>query len=144
MNSYEKVFISFLRKKGLKLTNPRRIILDAVFSNHGHFDIETLYDQIRSEHKGVSRATIYRTVPLLVEAGLIKKPLRQDSKDHYEHSYRHRKHLHLVCSNCGKIIEAVSKKVEEELLQIADKNDFTLDEYNLTVYGVCHKCSRKN
>jgi Fur family transcriptional regulator, ferric uptake regulator len=144
MNSYEKAFIGFLKKKGLKLTNPRRIILEAVFSNHGHFDIETLYDQIRKEHKGVSRATIYRTVPLMVEAGLIKKPLRQDSKDHYEHSYRHRNHLHLICSECGRIIEATSKQVEERLLQISKKYNFGIEEYNLTVSGICKNCQKKS
>ena len=68
MNAHEKVFINFLKEKGLKLTSPRRIIMEAVFQNHDHFDIETLYDQIRKEHEDVSRATIYRTVPLLVEA----------------------------------------------------------------------------
>ncbi len=143
MQSYEKAFIGFLREKGLKLTNPRRIILEAVFANHGHFDIETLYDQIRSEHKGVSRATIYRTVPLLVEAGLIKKPLRQDSKDQYEHSYRHRDHLHLICSECGKIIEASSKQIEKQLQQIAEKYEFEIDEKNITVDGLCKICRKK-
>jgi Fur family ferric uptake transcriptional regulator len=143
MYSYEKAFISFLRKKGLKLTKPRRIILLAVFANHGHFDIETLYEQIRAEHKDVSRATIYRTIPLLVEAGLIKKPLRQDSKDHYEHSYRHRDHLHMLCTECGKIIEASSKKIVNQLQNIAEKHEFEIDELNITVSGLCKQCRKK-
>jgi len=143
MNAHEKVFINFLKEKGLKLTKPRRIILEAVFLNHDHFDIETLYDQIRNEYKDVSRATIYRTVPLLVEAGLIKKPLRQDCKDHYEHTYGHRNHLHLVCSKCNKIIEESSKQVEGILLDLADKNNFRIDEFNLIVAGLCKRCRKK-
>jgi len=143
MNAHEKVFINFLRKKGLKLTKPRRIILEAVFQNHDHFDIETLYDQIRKEYKDVSRATIYRTVPLLVQAGLIKKPLRQDCKDHYEHTFGHRNHLHLVCVNCKKIIEESNKQVEDILLSLAEKNKFKMDEFNLIVSGLCRKCEKK-
>lgn len=143
MYSYEKAFVNFLRKRGLKLTNPRRIILQAVFANHGHFDIETLYDQIRAEHKGVSRATIYRSIPLLVEAGLIKRPLRQGSKDRYEHTYRHKDHFHLLCSECGKIIEAGSKEVEKRLRDIAEKHKFEIDELNIIVSGLCKKCQKK-
>ncbi|MFC1887938.1 Fur family transcriptional regulator [Candidatus Cloacimonadota bacterium] len=144
MNSYEKAFIGYLKERGLKLTKPRRIILEAVFKNHGHFDIETLYDQIKVEHKGVSRATIYRTIPLLVEAGLIKKPLRQGFKDHYEHTYGHMNHLHLLCTECGKIIEVGTKQVENQLLDIVSKNDFHLSEYNISISGVCNKCQKKS
>ena len=109
-----------------------------------HFDIETLYDQIREKHKDVSRATIYRTVPLLVQAELIKKPLRQNCKDHYEHTYGHRNHLHLVCSSCKKIIEESNKLVEDVLLGLADKNNFKMEEFNLIVSGLCRKCRKKN
>ncbi|KQC06445.1 MAG: hypothetical protein APR54_01665 [Candidatus Cloacimonas sp. SDB] len=143
MKSYEKVFVDFLKRNNLKLTHPRSIILQAVFRNHDHFDIETLYDQIRVEHKNVSRATIYRTIPLLVEAGLIKNPLRQESKDRYEYIYGHRDHLHLVCSKCSKIIEAGSKQIEKLLAEIAQKHDFRIEEYNLVVSGICKKCLNK-
>ncbi len=140
MNDYSKIFTDFLLRKEMKFTNSRKIILDTVFSLHDHFDIETLYETIKTKHNNVSRATIYRAIPLLIEAGLLKKSLRSLSKDKYEHIFGHPSHLHLICDKCGKIIEEVDKDVENLLNKIAIKYDFKIKEVNVSLRGFCSDC----
>ena len=142
MEKENLVFEKYLQSKELKLTQPRKIILNAVFSTHEHFNVDELYDQIRKKHKDVSRATIYRTIPLLMEAGLIKQSLRCLAKDHYEHTYGHNRHFHLICEKCGKIIEVESKETENILNKLAKKHNFNIKEYNVGAKGICKKCKK--
>ena len=142
MEKQERIFEDFLKTKELKLTQPRKIILNTVFATHKHFNVDELYDQIRKKHKDVSRATIYRTIPLLVESGLIKQSLRCLAKDHYEHTYGHDRHLHLNCEKCGKIIEVESKEAENILNKLAKLHNFDIKEYNVGAKGLCKKCKK--
>lgn len=143
MQEHEKLFRDFLKSKGLKLTLPRRVILDTIFTYHQHFNVDALYDVIRKDHHNVSRATIYRTMPLLVESGLIKQSLRCQSKDHYEHIYGHSDHLHFLCIKCGNIIEVESKEIEKTLKKLAATKNFDISDYNLGAKGVCESCQKK-
>lgn len=143
MENFEKVFENYLRSRSLKMTRPRKIILEAVFETHDHFDVDNLYDLIRKEHKDVSRATIYRTIPLLIEAGLIKQSLRCQAKDQYEHIYGHSHHLHFLCVECGKIIEAESKEVEALIDKIAEEKLFKIKDFELGAKGYCSKCAKE-
>lgn len=138
-----KIFKIFLQEHDLKLTKPRKIILEEVFQTHEHFNVDQLYDQIKQKHSNVSRATIYRTLPLLEEAQLIKNALRCEAKDHYEHIYGHEKHLHFICKNCGTIIEAEITAIEALLNKMADAKNFSIDEYNVGARGLCAKCKAK-
>ncbi|MDO9577678.1 MAG: Fur family transcriptional regulator [Candidatus Cloacimonadales bacterium] len=143
MEEHKQLFSDFLKTKGLKLTGPRQIILNTIFTYHRHFNVDALYDVIRKDHQNVSRATIYRTMPLLVESGLIKQSLRCQSKDHYEHIHGHDDHLHFLCIKCGNIIEVKSKVIDETLVQLAEEKKFILNDYNLGAKGVCEACSKK-
>ncbi|HHE38558.1 MAG TPA: transcriptional repressor [Candidatus Cloacimonetes bacterium] len=143
MLNHERIFENFLKTKSLKLTKPRKIILEEVFKNHGHFNVDILFDQIRNKHDNVSRATIYRTMPLLVGSGLIKQSLRCQAKDHYEHIHGHPSHLHLICVKCGRIIEVPSKEIETILLDVAQEKDFTIKEFNIGAKGICKRCRKK-
>ena len=142
MEKENLVFEKYLLSKDLKLTKPRKIILNTVFATHEHFNVDELYDQIRKKHKNVSRATIYRTIPLLVEAGLIKQSLRCLAKDHYEHTFGHDRHLHLICEKCGKIIEVESKEAENILNKLAKIHNFNIKEFNVGAKGICKKCRK--
>jgi Fur family transcriptional regulator, ferric uptake regulator len=143
MQEHEKLFSEFLKTKGLKLTSPRRVILDTIFTYHQHFNVDALYDVIRKNHQNVSRATIYRTMPLLVESGLIKQSLRCQSKDHYEHIHGHDDHLHFLCIKCGNIIEVGSKEIEKTLKKLAATKNFEISDYNLGAKGICDSCQKK-
>jgi Fur family ferric uptake transcriptional regulator len=143
MKKEHKVFQDFLKSQGLKLTKPRLIIFKAIFENKDHFDVENLFNEIHQKHKNVSRATIYRTIPILVEAGIIKQYLRCEAKDHYEHVYGSRKRLHFICDNCGKISTRDCRTIKETLMLLAELEEFKITELNLSVFGLCKDCQKK-
>lgn len=140
MQDYEVLFTQFLSRKGLRLTQPRRQVLDMVFALHEHFDADQLYDRIRQVSADVSRATVYRTLPLLIEAGLIQQSLRFAARDKFEHIFGHPKHIHWVCQNCGLVTETALEEVLPGLKEIAGAIKFELKEANLNLSGVCWKC----
>ncbi len=140
MDNPAPIFENFLKTKGLKLTKPRQVILDVVFETHTHFNVDELYDIIKKDHQNVSLATIYRTMPLLVNSGLIKQSHRSQSKEHFEHIHGHADHLHLICSNCGNLIEEESKELENKLNTLAKKHNFVIEEFNINAKGKCFKC----
>ena len=141
MQEHEVIFEAYLAKKGLKLTQPRRLILNTVFDIHEHFDIERLYDIIHKISSDVSRATVYRLIPLLVEAGLIQKSVRSDSRDKYEHILGHPKHAHWICRKCSSLQETDMQKVLDDLQKQANTMKFKLDEVSITLSGLCWKCN---
>ncbi|MDA3813411.1 MAG: Fur family transcriptional regulator [Candidatus Cloacimonetes bacterium] len=142
MKQEKVLYQDFLQSKNLKLTKPRLIIMEAVLENHDHFNVDDLYEQIKMKHKDVSRATIYRTIPLLIESGLVKQSLRCESKDIYEHTYGHENHLHFICTNCGKILESSFNEVEKLINQLAKNENFKISEYNLGASGLCKDCKK--
>lgn len=135
---YRKIFNDYLQGRGLRLTRIREIILEAVFATHSHFDAEELYDYVRS--KNVSRATVYRTIPLLVDSGLVKKSLFGLNKEKYEHIYGHPNHFHIICQNCGRVVEQIDKDLEQSIVRITENNGFKYQDYNLRISGVCSLC----
>jgi Fur family transcriptional regulator, ferric uptake regulator len=137
---YKEIFRNYLLEKGLKLTRSRLAILDMVFDTHSHFDAEDLYQMIRTKDKNVSRATVYRTIPHLTDSGLVRKSMRQEGKDYYEHVFGHPDHLHLICTKCGKIIEQTDRKLEAAIKKIATNNGFEYREYLLSIKGLCPLC----
>ncbi len=141
--NYREVFVKYLQSQGLKLTRSRETIMEAVFATHSHFDVEELYLSLREEKKNVSRATIYRTLPYLLQAGLIRKSMCDDHKEEYEHIYGHPNHLHLVCIACGRIVEQSNEELDRVLERIAKHSGFTIKDYSLGVKGLCSLCRKK-
>jgi Fur family ferric uptake transcriptional regulator len=136
-----RIFKAFLKFRGLKCTPERRRILDAVFSLEGHFDVEELYGLLREKRSGISRATIYRTIPLLIESGMIREALRCRKNVRYEHIFGHKHHDHMVCVGCGKVIEFKDDKIEELQDRMCRLYGFTPIEHRLGIRGYCKKCS---
>ena len=141
MEDFVKIFNNFLQKKNLKNTRSRQIILKEVFLHHGHFDAEELYDKLQKKRHNISRATVYRTLPILVESGLIQKSLRCLEKDYYEHIYGHPHHDHLICIKCGKIIEFTDQRIERLQEDVCKKYNFKSMEHRLGIRGLCSKCN---
>ncbi|MCB5249263.1 MAG: Fur family transcriptional regulator [Candidatus Cloacimonadales bacterium] len=138
MNDYEAVFRQFLEKTGLKLTKSRSLILDAVFKVHEHFDAETLHHMIRGAN--VSLATVYRTLPLLAEAGLIQAAVRTDGRERFEHILGHPKHVHWICDKCKSVAETDLSSIMPQLHKEAKSINFALDQVTINVTGLCWKC----
>lgn len=143
MEDYQILFTDYLKTRGLKFTPQRQQILDYIFEIHSHFNVEKLITDIQLKYKDVSRATVYRTIPLLLEAGLIKFSTKFDAKDCYEHVFGHPKHFHLLCQKCGRIIEVDETPELIELIhQFTNQNNFILADYQLIIQGLCHDCRK--
>ena len=140
MVSPESKFRDYLKERELKFTPERKIILKAVFSLHKHFDTEQLYEKLPRAKKSISRATIYRTLPLLVESDLIRETLRCQGRVSYEHIFGHPHHDHMICIKCGKVIEFREEKIEKLKEEICKRYGFEPVEYRLGIRGYCKKC----
>jgi Fur family ferric uptake transcriptional regulator len=134
----------FLATRGLRLTQERSVILDEVFSSHLHFDGDELATRLAARPGAVrvSRATVYRTLRLMVEAGLLRRVARPNGREVYEHDYGYPQHDHFICRVCGQLIEFQNGAISEILDEVAAKNSFLVSGHRLEVYGLCSKCSR--
>ncbi len=141
MEKEKEIFKKYLFDKGLKLTPERELILKEVFSRHDHFDAETLFRDFYEKGENVSRATIYRTLPLLVESGLVQEAMRCGERVCYEHIYGHKSHGHLVCVKCGRIIEFENDELEEIKKEVCGRYGFKPTEFRFAVKGYCKDCS---
>jgi Fur family ferric uptake transcriptional regulator len=144
MQTEKEIFHSHIKAKGLKYTTERKRILEAVLSMPSHFEVDELHMKMRGQYNNkVSKATIYRTLPLMVEAGILREVLFVDKHAHYEHTYRHKHHEHLICIKCEKIIEFVNPQLENLLISVADTHQFEIQEHKLEMTGICKDCRAK-
>ncbi|MCE5249718.1 transcriptional repressor [bacterium] len=144
MVSAEIKFREYLQANGLKYTGSRAMILNAVTALDGHFYVEDLYDNLRRKNAHISRATVYRIIPLLLESHIIQETLDCTGATRYEHAYGRKHHDHLVCIQCGKIIEFSEDRIEKLQDEICRKNMFTAVEHHLSIRGYCGECRKKD
>jgi len=136
----KEIFREFLHNKGLKFTKERQRILDEVFAFHGHFAPEELLRSIKNKSIQVSKASLYRTLPLLLESGLIEQVEKNDKHAHYEHTFGHEHHDHLICMRCGKVIEVFSPRLEAVQNELCKSNGFEGIKHTLEIKGYCRNC----
>jgi len=146
VENYKDIFDKYLRSKKLKLTDQRLVILEVVFSLHEHFNVESLHEYIKKKTKSnISIPTIYRTIPLLIDCGLIKKADFSNEKDSFEHTFGHPEHVHIICKLCHKLIEEEDTHgVETEIKKITSKYRFKIADYKLSIEGTCASCLKMN
>ena len=138
-----KRFEEYLREHSLKLTPQRRRIFDRVFATHEHFSAETLYEWMRTEDgPKVSRATVYRTLDLLVKGGFTESLDTGGGELVYEHVMGHNHHDHMVCTSCGKIEEFHDERIEELQSEAARKKGFVIESHVHRLSGLCRTCAR--
>jgi len=131
-----------LREAGLSCTNQRLKLAEIVFSHHQHFTADDLIAWARKSIRVVGRVTVYRTLKVLVDAGLVEeRPFRKD-RVVYEHVIGHRHHDHMVCLSCGEIIEFSNPRIEEEQERSAKAHEFKIVYHNHTLFGTCTKCAQ--
>ncbi len=136
-------FIEFLSTKNLRLTAQRRAILDTAFSTAEHFSAEQLLTWSRRRDKSVSRATVYRTLPLLTESGLVREMDFGGNHKYYDPNYaEHPHHNHLVCLDCNRIIEFESAKIEQVEREIARRMGFSVKSHRLQITAHCDEFQR--
>ncbi len=133
-----------LREKGYKLTPQRRSILDEIIKNEGsHLTTEEIYDLVKVNCPEIGLATVYRTVQLLEEMGVLYKLDLDDGCSRYElcDEDESHQHHHLICQNCGKVIEVEGDLLEELEQGIEKKYNFKIKNHSLKFYGICDNCS---
>ncbi len=139
----EEKFREYLssRAKPQRFTEQQRDMVRYIFSQHKHFDADQLIDGMKAAGLDVSRATVYRTLTKLVDAGLLRK-LDIGPRVCYDHDYGYPQHEHLQCSKCGKMIEFQSKVLEELLRTVCQEHQFHPSGHTLIVRGNCSECHR--
>jgi len=140
--SERQLFRDYLKSRRLRLTGERECIIEEVFATHEHFEAEELAARLRN--RGVSKATIYRTLPLLVSCGLLRQVIYGEKHGHYEHVHQEEEgHDHLICVGCGKVIEFRHDCMEA--LKSSIKEQFTFEPHRvvLEVSGLCADCGGK-
>jgi len=134
---------SYLGERGLRMTEVRGALLSAVAELEGHFDADSLHEYLKSRGKLISRATIYRTLRILADTGIVKETGRGREGAHFEHVFGHEHHDHMECLRCGRIIEFVSPDIEKLQDAVCREHRFSPTEHSLTIRGLCADCSRK-
>jgi len=137
-----QIFRKLLKKRGMRNTPEREAIIEAICSSPDHFDVDELYLKMRQK-TSVSKASIYRTIPLLIEAGLIDEVFHEDGHMHYERLFGRAHHCHMRCRNCRKIIEFYDERIEEIEKEIGEKFQFETEGHRLEIVGLCSDCASK-
>jgi Fur family ferric uptake transcriptional regulator len=140
MKRAEKFFIQYLRDNNLKVTKERLMLLDELFTSTGHLDADSLLFQLRNQGKRVSRATIYRTLDLLVQCGLARKSRLGREHYVYERVTPGKRHDHMVCTGCGRIIEFYDADLDERQREVCLEHNFRPTFYSLQIQGLCSEC----
>ena len=136
-------FQTFLITQGLKLTSERASLVREIFSTHYHFEADELLFKMKEKQVKISRATVYRTLELLVKSGMVRRVHLGEDHYHYEYVTGNSHHDHLICTTCGSVIEFHDPILEERQLEICDRKKFTPTFHNLQILGICEACRRK-
>ena len=140
-DTVRQIFTEYLNTNGHRKTPERYAILDTIYSIDGHFDIDTLYSLMLNQEKfRVSRATLYNTIILLIDARLVIKHQFGNSSQ-YEESYNRNAHHHQICMKCGKVTVFQDEELQSAIASTR-LSRFQLSHYSLYIYGMCSKCVR--
>jgi Fur family ferric uptake transcriptional regulator len=143
MKTPHKVFEEYLSTHEGRYTIQKRAIVDEIFKIRTHFEVEDFIDRLRADNNRFSRATVYRTIKQLLDAGLLQKISTRDGKVYYEKSVPDKHHDHIICNSCGKILEIKEDYIERYLGEYCEKIGFVPEYRSLHIYGQCSKCLKK-
>lgn len=134
-------FTEYLISNKHRRTPERYAILDHIYSTKGHFDMDSLYTSMKESHFRVSRATLYNTIELLLDCGLVVKHQFGGNVSKYERAYGNENHDHMICLSCGDVKESKNSNLFTAAQQKRLKN-FKISYYSMYIYGICAKCER--
>lgn len=131
-----------LRKNGFRWTNQRSLIVRMALATHDHFTADQLLERCQRADPRVSRATVYRTLTVLEEAGFVEGLDTGDGGRRFEHVLGHEHHDHMVCQACGRIIEFRDDELERRQEAAARRLGFRIARHSLRLYGTCRDCQK--
>jgi Fur family ferric uptake transcriptional regulator len=136
-------FRDHIKSAGLRRTAQRDLILEVFLSTEDHLSSEALYRLVEKKDPNVGQTTVYRTLKLLTEAGLAREVRLGDGRTYYEHHLDHEHHDHMICTECGKVIEFYSEEIENLQDQMAEEFGFVPTHHSLRILGICKECKKK-
>ncbi len=144
MKKEKKTLLDFFKNKNIistiNLTKERTLLLKMIKDYNTHFDADELHDYIIKKGEKLSRATIYRSLALFAESGIIKQTIRKHGRAVYELALGQKHHDHLICIKCGNIIEFIDIDIEELQNKVCKEYDFKPTEHTLSIKGYCKEC----
>lgn len=135
-------FSDFLKQKSLRVTGERLRLFEGVSRQRGHFNVDGLVRRLQKEGLKVSRDTVYRNLPVLLEAGVIEQSFKTNRDTFYEAAVRKKHHDHLYCRTCNRVVEFSDPVIEELQKKIAERFDFKVEFHCHQLVGVCKKCRK--
>lgn len=143
MQQFKAAFADYLSTENLKMTNQRRLILDTFLDKAGHVSPEELYEAARARDSSLGQATVYRTLKLLVDAGLATVLDFGDGVARYEPMRGEEHHDHLICEGCGKNLEIMDPEIERLQEELAARYGYELSHHRMYLFGLCPACRKK-
>ena len=136
-------FRRWLREQRLPVTRPRDVIAELVIGSDGHESVGTIAAQLKARGERVGTATIYRTLDLLVQSGIVRANEFGEGFRRFERAVGKEYHEHIVCSRCGRVVEFSNERRERMLPVIADEHGFRHERHRVEIFGTCRECLQR-
>jgi Fur family ferric uptake transcriptional regulator len=141
MSPFIHLFRRYLREQGLPVTQQREAVAEVVFTSPGHLSVEDIEAALKDDGERIGKATIYRTVEILVRSGLVEERDFGEGFKRYEHLFGQQPvHAHLICTNCSEVVEIQSPELLRLQEEAAEDRGFLPTRHRMEIFGLCSAC----
>jgi Fur family ferric uptake transcriptional regulator len=133
----KEIFRSYLKEHNQRQTPERFMVLGEIYRADGHFDADDIFFNMKQAGTRVSRATVYNTLDLLVECGLVQRQQFGENQYYYERAYAYQQHDHMICKECGTVLEFCDPRIQEIKTMMEKMHDFNISGHSLHFFGTC-------